>query len=101
MAGWRQSRKTSIRQTAKHFGISEATVKRYCRDYGEAAIAGREAWKREKKMREWDREIEEGEKRLKSLLFRLQTDEVGLAQNPKLDAGISQISAVLELIPPK
>lgn len=30
VVNWRASNKASIKQTAKHFGLSEATVKRYC-----------------------------------------------------------------------
>jgi putative DNA-invertase from lambdoid prophage Rac len=30
VAAWRRKSAASIKETARHFGLSEATVKRYC-----------------------------------------------------------------------
>ncbi|MCE7796544.1 hypothetical protein LWE61_08205 [Sphingobium sufflavum] len=51
---WRQACKATIADTAKRFSISEATVKRYCRDFGEQAEQERAQYR-------IDREIAEAE----------------------------------------
>lgn len=44
LVAWRQAHKASIPETAKRWNVSPATVKRLCRDYGEAAKLERQRW---------------------------------------------------------
>lgn len=62
VAGWRQSKRASIAQTATHFGISRRTVTNYCRDYGAEAQEARRLWPINKMLEQYDREIAEGER---------------------------------------
>ena len=64
VAGWRQSKRMSIAQTAAHFNISRRTVTNYCRDYGDEAREARRVWPIKQKLAELDREIADGERYL-------------------------------------
>jgi hypothetical protein len=48
LVAWRQGRKASIAETAKHWKVSEATVKRLSRKYAKAAEAERERFQMER-----------------------------------------------------
>lgn len=52
VVAWRQAHNASIAGTAKRWGISPATVKRLCREYGAAATAERKRWQCEQLDRE-------------------------------------------------
>jgi len=49
---WRQARKATIAETAKRFGISPATVKRYTRDHSEEAEQARANYRAEREIKE-------------------------------------------------
>lgn len=44
VARWRQSRKATAAETAKQFGISERTVRAYCKEFGAEAEKQRRQW---------------------------------------------------------
>jgi hypothetical protein len=48
LVAWRQGRKATIAATAKHWNVSEATVKRLSREYAEAAEAERHRFQMER-----------------------------------------------------
>lgn len=60
LVAWRQAHDASIADTAKRFSVSPATVKRYSRDYKEAAEQARRRWECER----LDQEARQGQHRL-------------------------------------
>lgn len=44
IAGWRYAKGASIAETARKWMVSNDTVKRACRDYGDGALEARHAW---------------------------------------------------------
>lgn len=72
LVAWRQGRKASIAETAKRWNVSEATVKRLSRDYGQAAEAERERYELER----LDKELAAHEYELRMMFLRQRNEHL-------------------------
>jgi hypothetical protein len=104
LVAWRQGRKATIAQTAKHWNVSEATVKRLSREYAEAAEAERQRYQ----MEQLDKELEAHEyglrtmyhgqrsKHLSWVSFRWLGAEEAARGTPREDAVMAAKEAALD-----
>ena len=76
LVAWRQAHKASIADTAKRWHVSEATVKRLCRQYGEAAELERQRWQCE----QLDRELQEHEYAYRVMFLRQRSQHLYWAE---------------------
>ena len=95
LVAWRQAHKASIRETAKRWCVSEASVKRMSRDYGEAAIQERKRWEGER----LDTELRYAQNGYWQMYNRMHSERlywVGLSWFPKCEAarGTEQATAI-------
>ncbi len=72
LVAWRQGRKATIAATAKHWKVSEATVKRLSRDYAEAAEAERQRFQMER----LDKELEAHEYEIRTMYLRQRSEHL-------------------------
>ena len=98
VAAWRQARKATIGETAKRFGIGDATVKRYCRDYGAAAEKARADWRLEQEIREAE-EIEYASRLLEIRLQWAREANEAYRKNPTPENYYEAIMRANQLVP--
>jgi hypothetical protein len=72
LVAWRQGRKATIAATAKHWNVSEATVKRLSREYAQAAEAERQRFQMERV----DKELEAHEYGLRMMYLRQRSEHL-------------------------